>query len=297
MDRKKYRTTFIGSESMFLEVINRYSDLHLIVCKKLRGRAKDFFGSSFNYGKKHGIQIIQPEDYFSNPIPTDVIIVSGYPKLIPQRIINHPQIRIINIHQSLLPAYRGRHPLNWAIINGEKYTGITIHHINKKFDAGNIIFQEKVAIEENDTIMDVYNKTVEVGKKLLKKTLRVVDKKEFKGYKQNEKISSYFPPRTPKDGKINWHESAVKIRNMVRALTYPYPGAYFYYKGKKLIVDKCEALENCLIEAKIGKPFFLDGTYIVKTGEDFLKIINVRNKKFAELIKENVDYEQTDKRE
>lgn len=290
MDRKKYRTTFIGNESPFLDVIKRYSDLHLIVCRRLKGRAKNIFGSSFDYGKKHRIKIVSPEWYFSNPIPTDIIIVSGYPKLIPQRIINHPEIGIINIHQSLLPAYRGRHPLNWAIINGEKYTGITIHHINEKFDAGNIIFQEKVAIEEDDTIMDVYNKTVEVGEKLLKKTLRIADKREFKGYKQNEIISSYFPPRTQKDGKINWHESAVKIRNMIRALIYPYPGAYFYYRGKKLIIEECKVLNKCSRNAEIGRPFSSGSNCIVKTGEGFIKILKVRNKKLSKFIKENIYY-------
>ena len=272
----RYKTTFIGHELPFPEAIKEHSNLHLIVCKRIKCKAKKFFASSFDYAKANGIQIISPQDYFNNPIPTDIIIVFGYPKLIPSRVITHPRIGILNIHQSLLPAYRSRHPLNWAIINAEKYTGVTIHHINGKFDEGDIIFQKRVKIEEEDTIMDVYSKTVEAAKELIRKTLNIVGKKQFKGFKQKERLASYFPPRRPKDGRINWNDSAIKIKNLIRALTEPYPGVYFYYKGKKTIIDEAKVLENCPYSGRIGKPFVFDGNVIVKTGEGFLNILKIR---------------------
>jgi methionyl-tRNA formyltransferase len=274
-------TTFIGNEPPFLEVISRNSHLQLVVCKKVSSRAKSFFGSSYDYARRNNIQIISPEDYFNNPAPTELIIVSGYPGLIPSKIINHPEIGIINIHQSFLPAYRGRHPLNWAIINGEKHTGITIHHINERFDDGNIIFQEKVVIEENDNIMDVYFRTVEKGKEMLQKALNIVGKNEFKGFEQNKQLATYFPPRKPEDGEINWADSAVRIRNLIRALVEPYPGAYFFYEGKTVIVDNVEVLCECRSSCDIGKPFVIDGSVVVKTGEGFLKILKTRNKRWG----------------
>jgi len=223
-------------------------------------------------GKERGLNTVKPAR------PTDLIIVAGYPKLIPRRIIELPSIGIINIHMSLLPAYRGRHPLNWAIINGEKYAGVTIHHISEKFDEGNIICQDRISIKRYDTIADVYAKAVRKGNSLLGKTFRMIGSRQFKGIKQDRRYASYFPPRTPKDGKINWNEPADKIRNLVRALVDPYPGAFFYYRGKKKIVDEVDILphiQRC--DTKIGKPFLLNGCYTIKTCDGFIKLVKLRN--------------------
>ncbi len=261
-----------------MEVLKKHSNLHIIVCERVNNKTKKHFGSSYDYARKNNIQIISPVNYFSNPVATDLIIVSGYPKLIPPKVIAHPKIGIINIHQSLLPAYRGRHPLNWAIINGEKYTGITIHHINKKFDGGNIICQEKVSVDKDDTIMDVYNKTVAKGNKMLKKVFKMACTKSFNGNRQDSESASYYPPRSPKDGKIDWNNSAVKIKNLIRALTMPYPGAFFNYERKKIIIDKAEIMGNCRNGYEAGKPFILKGAVIIKTGKGSLKILKIRNK-------------------
>lgn len=259
-----YKTTFIGGESAFLDTIRKYSQLHLIVCAVKKRKAKKYFGSAFDFARKHNIKVVSPENYMHCPQATDIIIVSGYPRIIPMRIINHPRIAIINIHQSLLPAYRGRHPLNWAIINGEKYTGITIHHINNKFDDGNIILQDKVRINKKDTVMDVYYKTVNKGNILLKKIFLSAGKKEFMGRKQDFRLSSFFPPRTPEDGKINWSHPIKRIRNLIRALSKPYPGAFFYYQGKKIVVDKLEAINGINFKREPEKPFFCNGSLMVK---------------------------------
>jgi methionyl-tRNA formyltransferase len=275
-----YRTTFIGYESPYLDTLKQYSDLQLIVTEKVCRNVKKYFGSSFDYAKYNNIRTIIPEDYIKNPIDTDIIVVSGYPRLIPTNIINHPQKGIINIHQSLLPAYRGRHPLNWAIINGEEYTGITIHYINERFDDGKIIYQEGVKIGDEDTTMDVYHKTIEKGKKLLRIFLSEVAKGNVKSFRQNKEFASYYPPRKPKDGRINWKEPAVKIESLIRALVEPYPGAYFYSEGRKVIIDKARILKICRSEEKRGKPFVLNGRLIVKTGEGFLEILKIRNRKF-----------------
>jgi len=271
-------TTFVGNESPFLDVIRRHSDLNVTVCTRITGKARKFFGSAFDYARKHAIEILDPKEFMARHRPTDLIIVAGYPKLIPRRIIELPSIGIINIHMSLLPAYRGRHPLNWAIINGEKYAGVTIHHISEKFDEGNIICQDRISIKRYDTIADVYAKAVRKGNSLLGKTFRMIGSRQFKGIKQDRRYASYFPPRTPKDGKINWNEPADKIRNLVRALVDPYPGAFFYYRGKKKIVDEVDILphiQRC--DTKIGKPFLLNGCYTIKTCDGFIKLVKLRN--------------------
>jgi methionyl-tRNA formyltransferase len=277
----KVKVTFLGNESPYLQVIKDQSLLHLVVCEKVGWKAKKYFGSSYDFARRNRIQIMEPRIYVNNPIATDLIIVSGYPKLISSRIINHPKIGIVNIHQSLLPAYGGRHPLNWTIINGEKYTGITIHHVNEKFDDGKIIFQERVNIGSEDTIMDVYYKTIEKGRKLLRKLLSTIIKDGINGSVQNKRLGSYFPPRTPEDGKINWKESAVKIKDLVRASAEPYPGAYFYYKGRKIILEDVSIVDNRSIDEDIGKPILVNGKVLVMTGNGTLEILKTRNFNWA----------------
>ena len=123
-------------------------------------------------------------------------------------MIDSARVATVNIHQSLLPTYRGRHPLNWAIIKGETHTGVTIHHINEDFDEGNIILQKKVEILNNDNVMDVYWKATEVVCEMLYGFFDKAKKGNLKGFRQDPERATYFPPRIPKDGKIDWSESA-----------------------------------------------------------------------------------------
>jgi len=275
--RMKINVTFLGNESPYMQVINDLSNLHLAVCEKVSWKVKKYFGSSYDFASRNNIQIKKPCDYVKKPSTTDLIVVSGYSKLIPKKIINLPRMGIINIHQSLLPAYKGRHPLNWAIINGEKYTGVTIHKINEAYDDGEIIFQERVRIASGDTIMQVYRKTIEKGKKLINKLIRKVAKDGVTGSLKCKYPESYFPPRRPKDGKIDWNEPALKIKDLVRALAEPYPGAYFYYKGQKITIEKARVADFNSIDKNIGKLIQNNDKVLVQTGSGVLEILKTRN--------------------
>ena len=198
-------------------------------------------------------------------------------------MIDSARVATVNIHQSLLPAYRGRHPLNWAIINGETYTGVTIHHINKDFDDGDIILQKRVEILNNDTIMDVYWKAAKTGCKMLHSFFERVRKGNLKGLRQDPKRATYFPPRIPKHGKIDWSDSAENIYNLVRALTYPYPGAYFYYRRKKMLIEIAKPEKQGPLGSEIGVPTLYRGDCFVKTGSGFLKIVKLRNANLIEI--------------
>ncbi|MFA6129452.1 MAG: methionyl-tRNA formyltransferase [Candidatus Omnitrophota bacterium] len=281
----KLKTTFIGNESPFLITVMSNSDLHLIVCAPLDKKSKASFGGAWDFAKNNRIKTVTPDKYLKHPVPTDLIIVSGYHKLIPRRIILMPRIGMINIHQSLLPAYRGRHPLNWAIINGLKYTGVTIHHVSERFDAGNIILQKKVRIGKDDEIMDLYAKTLKPAKQLLAKIFRITNKRSFKGRAQNKRLASYFPARKPSDGKINWKDPAVNIRNLARALTGPYPGAYFYLKGKRIILEKAELVKKYPYKINAGEFINVNGSIIAGTGKGALKIIKIRGKAIKSLAR------------
>ena len=173
--------------------------------------------------------------------------------------------------------------MNWAIIRGEKFTGITLHHLTEQFDEGRIISHGKLKIKYNDTVMDVYQKMTLKGKELLRNIFEMVGTNDFRGFKQDIKQATYFPPRTPKDGKINWTDTAENIRNLVRALTYPYPGAYFYHKGLKVVIEDAEVLEYIVLDVPIGRLFFYNKAYMVKTGSGFLVIKKLRNRELEDI--------------
>ena len=270
-------TIFIGNESPYLQTLNKLSDLSSIVCDPIRGTAGKVFGSAHQFAKKKKIAVVLPADFIRSPKQADIIVVSGYSKRIPRKVIDSARVATVNIHQSLLPAYRGRHPLNWAIIKGETHAGVTIHHVNEGFDEGNIILQKKVTISKNDNIMDVYWKATKTGCEMLYSFFDKAKKGNLKGFRQDPKLATYFPPRIPRDGKIDWSEPAEKIYNLVRALTYPYPGAYFYYRRKKMLIEIAKAEKEGPVGSKIGVPTFYRGACFVKTGSGFLKIAKLRN--------------------
>lgn len=274
---KRYRTTFLGDEAVFLDTIRSNSELHLIVCGNKSEKIDKIFGSAYDYAKRKGIPCISPLKYFRKPVPTDIMIVSGYPKLLKKRQLKQVKVAVVNIHQSLLPAYRGRHPLNWAIIQGEKYSGVTLHRVDGKFDNGNIILQKRVRINKDDTVVDLYLKTAAKGKDILAKMLRITDKNSFKGNPQSKINASYFPVRRPDDGRINWAEDAYTIRNLVRALVYPYPGAYFYWHGEKIIVEEAAIGKNINRIRPLGEPFLYNGGIVIRTGKGYIKLLKVRN--------------------
>jgi len=279
----RFDTIFIGNESPYLETLNKLSELSRVVCEPIRGTSKKIFGSAYQFAKARKIEIISPSAFIKNPGPADIIVVSGYSKLIPRKVIESAQVATVNIHQSLLPAYRGRHPLNWAIINGETYTGVTLHHINEGFDKGNIILQKRVKISDNDNVMDLYWKTTEKGCELLHAFFRRAKKGDLKGFRQDPKLATYFPPRTPRDGKIDWAEPAENVYDLVRALTYPYPGAYFYSQRKKWVIEEAQLVREGPSKAKLGVPIFNKGACLVKTGSGFLKITRLRNRNLSEI--------------
>ena len=166
-------------------------------------------------------------------ISPDLIIVCGWQQLISKEILSIPKLGAIGFHSSLLPKYRGRAPVNWAIIMGERKTGITMFHLTESADSGDIIAQKAFPIMLNDDCNTIYKKSAKAGAELIKTHLPMI----FKGCApriHNQSLSyPTYPRRVPKDGEIDFNRSAIDVYNYVRALTKPYPGAYYYYQNKK----------------------------------------------------------------
>ncbi len=166
----------------------------------------------------------------------DVIFSFYYRKMIVSKILAIPQIGAFNLHGSLLPRYRGRCPVNWVIINGEKQTGVTLHYMIDKPDAGDIVGQKEVVIDFADTAKTLYDKLCNAAALLLDELLPLIKIGEIPRNKQNLAAGSYFGGRKPEDGRIDWNKSADEIYNLIRAVTEPYPGAQAILEDNEKII-------------------------------------------------------------
>lgn len=173
----------------------------------------------------------------------DILMSVNYLFLIDENLINHPNILAFNIHGSLLPKYRGRTPHVWAIINGETYTGITAHLIDKDCDSGDIIYQEKIPISSDNTGGDILNIFKYRYPQIVIKILKDISSGNIIAKKQDENDSSYFPKRSPNDGRIDLSLDSKNIYNWVRAQSFPYPGAYLFYDSNRVIVDQVKIID------------------------------------------------------
>lgn len=169
-------------------------------------------------------------------IGADYIFSFYYRDLLPADILACASKGAFNLHGSLLPRYRGRAPLNWVLVNGETETGVTLHHMVPKADAGDIVAQRVVAISNADTAPTLHRKMITAAEQLLADTLPAIAAGTAPRTPQDLTHSTYFGRRTPEDGEINWSGSASSVRNLIRAVTQPYPGAFTHSGNRKLIL-------------------------------------------------------------
>lgn len=168
----------------------------------------------------------------------DLMIVYQWRSLIPKNILEIPKRGCICVHEALLPKYRGFAPVNWVVINGEEETGVTLFYLNEDTDSGDIIAQRAIKISKNDTAHDIYKKAAELSVLLLKEHHDDILSGKAPRKKQDDAKATYGCPRTPEDGRINWEKSNEAAHNLIRGLSYPYPGAYCIYKGEKVVIQK-----------------------------------------------------------
>lgn len=232
-----------------------------------------------NRAKELNLNIVQPEDIkdkdFENllkSLKSELFVVVSYGKIIPKKILEIPKLFSINLHASLLPKYRGGAPINWAILNGEKETGLTVFRINEKMDAGDIIVQKKVPILEEDNAITLGERLSKEGADLLLETIELIEKGEANFLPQDESKVSFAPLLKRENGRIKWEESAEKINNQIRALV-PWPGSFCYWQGKLLKIWRTKIVNDNFSNFQIGEIADIqkDG-FIVTTGKGGLFI-------------------------
>lgn len=199
-----------------------------------------FFGSVSRLAADAGIPVYAPDDV-NHPIwaerisqlAPDVIFSFYYRHLLSDAILELAPAGAFNLHGSLLPKYRGRAPLNWVLVNGETETGVTLHRMVKRADAGAIIEQQHVAISPDDTALTLHHKLCQTARQVLEQALPAIMRKETHDVAQNESEATYFGRRTPEDSFLTWNRPAETLHNMVRAVAAPWPGAFSYSGTQK----------------------------------------------------------------
>lgn len=202
-----------------------------------------WFDSVAELAARHKIPVFAPEDinHFLwvqkiKDYKPDVLFSFYYRAMLKPALLEVPAVGCFNLHGSLLPRYRGRCPVNWVLINGEKETGVTLHCMTPRPDDGDIVGQRKILISDDDTAKTLYTKITSAAQDVLDQTLPAIKSKKFRRIPQDNSLASYYGGRRPEQGEINWQEPAECVRNVVRALTRPYPGAFTFLRNKKIFL-------------------------------------------------------------
>ena len=168
----------------------------------------------------------------------DYIFSFYYRHMIPAQILACAKIAALNMHGSLLPKYRGRAPVNWAIVHGETQTGATLHIMETKPDAGDIVGQSAVSIGPDETATDVFTKVSQAAVAVIKQVLPYLIQGQVPRQANELQKGSYFGGRKPADGQIHWNQKTIQVHNLVRAVAPPYPGAFTHHQGKTMIIAR-----------------------------------------------------------
>lgn len=210
-----------------------------------------FFTSVARMAAEREIPVYAPDDV-NHPLwierirkeAPDVIFSFYYRNLICREILDLVPRGAFNLHGSLLPKYRGRAPLNWVLANGETETGVTLHRMTTRADAGNIVAQQQVAIAPEDVALTLHHKLCATARALLQQSLPLIKSGDFSERAQDESQASCFGRRTPEDGCLEWEKPAAALHNLVRAVSSPWPGAFSYVGTNKFIVWKTRVITD-----------------------------------------------------
>ena len=238
----------------------------------------NFFGSVARLAAEQGITVYAPEDV-NHPLwveriramAPEVIFSFYYRSLLSDEILNLAPKGAFNLHGSLLPKYRGRAPLNWVLVNGEKETGVTLHRMTNRADAGDIVAQQSVAIADSDVALTLHRKLCAASQTLLGDALAKIRSGQTDERVQDHSQATYVGRRTPEDGRLEWEKPAQALHNLVRAVSDPWPGAFGYVGTNKFIVWKSRVRTD-MEAAKPGSVLSV-APLVVACGEGALEIV------------------------
>ena len=245
---------------------------------KPKGRGMKVVASPVKeFAIEKNIPVYQPEKVKNNTefiekikeLNPDIICVVAYGKILPEEILNIPKYGCINVHGSLLPKYRGAAPIQWAVLNGDKVTGVTTMYMDAQMDTGDIILKKETQISEDETTGELWNRLAKIGGELLVETLKKIEDGTAPREKQGADYS-LAPMLDKKMAKIDWKNQTTKqIKNLVRGLN-PIMGAYTFLNGKKIKFWKVDIAKNVEFDNEINT--FRNGTVVISNDKDGLFI-------------------------
>jgi methionyl-tRNA formyltransferase len=228
---------------------------------------------------RYGIRVLQPTNikdpaFFRelSAMRPEIIIVVAYGMILPSAILNLPPYGCVNLHASLLPKYRGAAPIQWALLNGEKKTGVTTMFMNEGLDTGPILLQEETEITDEDNAETLGEKLSDLGVSLLMETVRGLKGSSLKPLPQVG-TPSCAPPLKKEDGRINWSKSAAEIFNFVRGM-YPWPCAYCYFGRERIKIISAKIVQGSGTPGRVEKVSKKE--LLVGTGEGLISIIGLQ---------------------
>lgn len=285
------KIVFMGTPEFSVKTLTMLIEKHEVVGvftqpDKPKGRGQKLgYSPVKEEAMKHNVKVFQPIKLRKDReaieelkrLKPDAIIVVAYGQLLPKEILDIPRYGCINIHASLLPILRGAAPINWAVIEGHKKTGITTMLMNEGIDTGDMLLKSEVEISEDNTYEEIHDKLMIVGAELLIETLDKLSRDEIIPEKQLDELSTYAPMLTKELGHIDWKKTSQEIYNLIRGVT-PWPSAYSYYKGNMIKLWKVENLKSG-VHAKPGEIINLtkkgievackEGSILIKEVQEF----------------------------
>lgn len=271
--------------SLKLLVSNTWNVVAVVTAPdKPQGRGRKLAGSPVKQtAEELGIPVLQPTNLKSpefvkelESYKADVQVVVAF-RMLPEVVWNMPPLGTFNLHASLLPDYRGAAPINWAIINGEKVTGVTTFFLQHEIDTGNIIFQEEEPILPEDNVGSLYKRLMHRGSKLVLRTIEAIAQNAVDVIPQDESKAKHPAPKLFKEmGEINWNEPAESIHNLVRGLS-PYPAAWTYINGKTCKIYTTKIIKKDILNLQPGE-YHTDGKKSLhyQTGKQALAILELQ---------------------
>ena len=218
--------------------------------------------------EKHGVPVLlcnRPDDALLAAVreaEPDLIVANNWRTLLPPEIFDLPRHGTLNVHDSLLPAYAGFSPLIWALINGEPEVGLTAHRMNAELDAGDVLLQHAVPVGPDDTVTDLFHRTVDLIGPLVRESLELIDSGRARWTAQDRSRASFFHKRSEEDSRIDWSWPAEAIQRLVRAQSDPYPNAFAYHRGERVRIVAAEVSQVCY-GGTPGRIFIREGDGVV----------------------------------
>lgn len=253
---------------------------------KAKGRSKELqFPPVKECAIRHGIPVMQPRRIKTpeaieelKQYEADVYVVAAFGQILSKEILDMPKFGCLNIHASLLPKYRGASPIQYAIIDGEKETGVTIQQMNEGIDTGDILYKKKIQIADDDTFETLHDKLLVLGGEAITEALPLLESGQIIPEKQKEEESSHVTLIEKSMGQIDFSKDAIVIDRLIRGMN-PWPSAYTSYKGKQLKIWKAVPVENenAVGEGKPGEIVAVSKDYVeVATGKGNLQIFELQ---------------------